>query len=252
VPWSPDAAVNFRDIGGVTTRAGGLVRPGLIYRSASPQFLSTPDAARLVEVTGLRVVIDLRFDAEAAAEGSGGLAAVAGVRRHHVPIIGAGGDAITQAVRAGEADDLLGGYYASYLERSGDAFADVFRAIAAPDALPVLLHCAVGKDRTGTVVALLLSLLGVPDDAIVADYARTAPNMPALMALLAESPTYGPSMLEPDEDDPLAKAHPDSMWAFLELLAARYGSAEQYLIGAGLEAHVIDALRGRMLVDAAA
>jgi protein-tyrosine phosphatase len=98
----------------------------------------------------------------------------------------------------------------------------------------------------------LLSLLGVPDDAIVADYARTAPNMPALMALLAESPTYGPSMLEPDEDDPLAKAHPDSMWAFLELLAARYGSAEQYLIGAGLEAHVIDALRGRMLVHAAA
>jgi protein-tyrosine phosphatase len=253
VPWSPDAAVNFRDIGGVTTSAGGLVRPGLIYRSASPQFLSDPDAARLVETTGIRLVIDLRYDAEAAAEGSGGLADLDGVRRHHVPIVGAGGDAITQAVRVGDDDDdLLGGYYASYLEHSAAAFVDVFRTLAAPDALPVLLHCAVGKDRTGTVIALLLGLLGVPDDAIVADYVRTAPNMPGLMALLAQSPTYGPTMLEPDEHDPLAQAHPGSMWAFLELLAARHGSAEQYLVDAGLEAQAIDALRGRMLEHAAA
>ena len=248
--WSPDPAVNFRDVGGVPTVTGALVRPGMIFRSASPQFLSKSDATQLVETTGLRLVIDLRFEAEAAAEGSGELETFDAVRRHHVPIIGAGGDAVAEAVRAGDGD-LLGGYYASYAERSAEAIVDVFRTLAAPDALPALLHCAVGKDRTGTVVALLLDLLGVPDEAIVADYARTAPNLPGLLARLAQSPTYGPSV-DASGDDPLAKADPDSMRSFLQWLRARHGSAEHYLLGAGLETAAVDTLRGRLLERAAA
>lgn len=35
---------------------------------------------------------------------------------------------------------------------------------------PVLIHCTSGKDRTGTVVAVLLHLLGVPKDLIVQEY----------------------------------------------------------------------------------
>jgi protein-tyrosine phosphatase len=34
----------------------------------------------------------------------------------------------------------------------------------------VVFHCAVGKDRTGIVAAMLLASLGVPDETIVNDY----------------------------------------------------------------------------------
>src|SRR6185436_18519193 len=37
-------------------------------------------------------------------------------------------------------------------------------------ALPVLLHCTSGKDRTGVAVAVLLCALGVPQDVIVEEY----------------------------------------------------------------------------------
>jgi protein-tyrosine phosphatase len=248
--WSPDTAVNFRDLGGQPTADGGRVRAGMLYRSASPQFLTTADATRLVATTGLRLVVDLRFEAEAEAEGSGGLSDTS-VRRHHVPIVGAGGDVVANAVLAGDGD-LLGGYYATYVQHNPAAFVDIFRTLAAADALPALLHCAVGKDRTGVVVALVLSTLDVPEDAIVADYTLTAEHMPNLLRRLASSATYGPSLEVQDPDDPMTKAHPESMRLFLGWLRREHGSATEFLLRAGLEPEALDILRHRLVDRAAA
>ncbi|WP_082096141.1 tyrosine-protein phosphatase [Demequina flava] len=52
----------------------------------------------------------------------------------------------------------------------------------ASDELPVLFHCSVGKDRTGVLAALVLSLLGVDRERIVADYCATGPHMEAVIA----------------------------------------------------------------------
>ena len=49
----------------------------------------------------------------------------------------------------------------------------VFAALAEEETYPAVIHCAAGKDRTGIVVALVLRSAGVPDEAIVADYALT-------------------------------------------------------------------------------
>ena len=39
--------------------------------------------------------------------------------------------------------------------------------------LPALYHCGSGKDRTGWATAALLTLLGVPEDQVYADYLRS-------------------------------------------------------------------------------
>lgn len=39
--------------------------------------------------------------------------------------------------------------------------------------LPTLIHCTAGKDRTGVCVAALLSLIGVPHEAIVQEYLQS-------------------------------------------------------------------------------
>lgn len=247
---SPTSAINFRDLGGLPTADGGHVRPGMLYRSATPQFLTGGDAADLVAATGLQVVIDLRFADEAAAEGSGGLSDT-DVRRHHVPIIGTGGDVIADAVPAGEGD-LLGQHYISYVQHDAGAFVEVFRILAAPRGLPALLHCAAGKDRTGVTVALLLSVLGVPEDVIVEDYSRTTEHMPHLLSRLATTSTYGPSLAVQAPDDPMAKAEALTMRILLDWLRREHRSAEQLLLGAGLEPEALAVLRDRLVDRAAA
>ncbi len=249
-PRTPRTAINFRDLGGLPTADGGQVRAGRLFRSATPQFLTAADATNLVDATGLQVVIDLRFAEEAAAEGSGGLTDT-DVPRHHIPIIGHGGDAIADAVPAGEGD-RLGQHYISYVEHDARAFVEVFRILAAPRGLPALLHCAAGKDRTGVTVALVLDVLGVPEDAIVADYARTAENMPHLLSRLAATATYGPSLAVQPPDDPMARAEALTMEIFLHWLRREHGSAEHLLLAAGLETDVLDRLRQRLVERAAA
>jgi hypothetical protein len=84
-----------------------------------------------------------------------------------------------------ETDPVHSGLGGLYLDMLSDAAAPLaVRAVraVAQDQSPVLVHCTAGKDRTGVVVALTLSLLGVPRQAIVDDYVRTGPAMPQVMA----------------------------------------------------------------------
>ncbi len=242
--WSPGSAVNFRDIGCHPTAEGARTRSGLLFRSESPQFLQPADAARLVHEAGLRLVVDLRFTDEAAHEGRGPLADTA-VRYLNIPIVGVLGADTRAALLDDEAHSLLP-YYKGYVEHSSAAITQVYRALAA-DGLPALVHCAAGKDRTGVVVAILLSALGVTDDAIVADYARTADAMPQVLRRLGTADSYAAQIAKQNPDDVLAMAPQETMRDFLAWLAREHGSAAQLLLDLGLEPEALDLLRQRLV-----
>lgn len=247
----PPSAVNFRDLGGQPTRSGHRTRAGVLFRSASPQFLTRGDAARLVRDTSLRLVLDLRYEAESAAEGHGELTAT-GVRVVNVPIVGAGGEQVEMNVLAGSHNDHLGAHYISYVQLNPASFVTAFRELAQPDALPALVHCAAGKDRTGVLVAMLLSVLGVPDNAIAADYARTADHLPSIVRNLRTAPTYASTIGLRPLDDEFAQSPPATMGRFLGWLAAEHRSAEQMLLDAGLEPEALETLRHRLVTRTAA
>jgi protein tyrosine/serine phosphatase len=38
---------------------------------------------------------------------------------------------------------------------------------------PLIIHCTAGKDRTGVICALILSLCGVDDETVAQEYALT-------------------------------------------------------------------------------
>ena len=93
------------------------------------------------------------------------------------------------------------------------------------------MHCAAGKDRTGVVVALALAAVGVPQDAIVADYARTSERLPLILARLAASRTYASDITvdQPERHAP----RPDTMRDFLEIVRSEYGGAPSLLAAVG-------------------
>ena len=63
------------------------------------------------------------------------------------------------------------------LDNAGEEIRSALEVLAGPDALPAVFHCTAGKDRTGLLSAILLTLLGVPEDTVVADYALSQEAM---------------------------------------------------------------------------
>jgi protein-tyrosine phosphatase len=114
--------------------------------------------------------------------------------------------------------------------------------IADPDATPVVVHCMAGKDRTGLICALTLSLLGVPDEEVAEEYALTSPNIARLRASL-EAARPGRTDLDYIPMDTPAIA----MLGMLTDLRDKHGSIEAYVREIGAPDDVVPALRAQLL-----
>ena len=249
-----DGAANVRDLGGLVTEDGDTTVSGRLLRSDNLQELSPADVTRLVHGIGLTTVVDLRSTVELAAEGPAPLDAVAGVRHVHLPVLpeqGAATDVVANALAAREdldrsryPADPLCGHYLGYLEDRPDQVVGALRTIAG-SAGAVLVHCAAGKDRTGVVVALALSAVGVRPEAIVADYVATGERAEAIVARLGRSPTYAADI---NSQPPRAhEPQPATMAAFLDEIGSRYGGTHGWLAGHGFGGTDLGLLRVKLL-----
>lgn len=252
-------AVNVRDLGGLPTEDGGYTAEGRVLRADNLQGLSRADVAHLVDERGLRTVIDLRSTSELASEGPGPLAEVQSVHHAHHSVLPEVGDAtdvsadalLTRRERnlARYPQDYMCSMYLGYLEDRPDGVVGAVRSLAEATGTAVV-HCAAGKDRTGVVVALALTVVGVRRDAVVADYAATAERITAILDRLRRSPTYAGDIdrLSVDAHTPRAA----TMEAFLAQLDLRYGGARYWLAAHGFGEPEIDLLRDRLLGSPAA
>lgn len=221
-PLTVAGALNFRDTGGLPAR-GGTTRPGVLFRSGN---LARVDAAgrETLRRLGLRRIVDLRDDAEVAWEPT--RLADLGHETVRIPLF-AGSTASFFA------EDLtLDDLYRSLVDGAGESIVEVVRAVIADQ--PVLVHCTVGKDRTGVTVALALAAAGVDEDAVVADYARTEALLPAQRneRVLAYLRSLHPEARHLEE---LATRSPaPAMRRVLDDLRARFGAPVEFLRAHGL------------------
>jgi protein-tyrosine phosphatase len=155
--------LNLRDLGGYPTGDGGVVRWRTLLRSDALDRLGQDGRAALTAL-GLRTVIDLRTDEEA--QDAPSALNGTGARTVRVPLL--------RAEALGRLPPDLAAVYQYLIDERGQAIAAAVAQLCRPGALPGLVHCSAGKDRTGVVVALILGALGVPDDIIAGDYALSA------------------------------------------------------------------------------
>lgn len=188
------------------------------YRADSLGWLTGEDLARF-HALAVRTVIDLRHPFEV--ERSGRVPESDGLTYHNLPIEGRQWDFTTfdPAMGVGR---FLADRYLEVSEDGVDRLKLAVETVADADNSPVVVHCAAGKDRTGILTALVLSLVGVADDDIVADYALTGL---ATERFVADWKTRFP-------DAPMwpgfGQAPAEAMRFFLHDLAARHGSVEDY------------------------
>jgi protein-tyrosine phosphatase len=224
--------LNLRDVGGYPVEGGGTVRWRTLFRSDALHRLDAAGAAALAGL-GIRTVVDLRTQAEAdIAPGP-----VAG-RVTHLPLI-----EDLQALPAPE----LAGIYRYVIDERGAGIAAAIAELTSDGSFPALVHCTAGKDRTGIVIALILAVLGVPDEVIAADYALSAvcldPELTPVIGQLQASTGLGDVLTSA-----LLTSPPELILGVLERVRATAGSAEGYLRAHGLTGAALASLRAALIV----
>jgi protein-tyrosine phosphatase len=226
---------NFRDVGGLPA-GDAHTRSGVLFRSGNLAALAD-DGRDALRRLGVRRVIDLRADEEVAYQPS----ATEGLEVHtqRVPLLLGSVFALFQ-------DDLtLDEMYRRIVEESSDRVVQVVRGIVEDQ--PVVVHCTVGKDRTGVTVALALAAAGVDRDAVVADYARTEALLPEARnaRVLAMIEAAHPGAV--NARDLATRSPAGVMVSLLEGIDRRWGSASDYLLAHGMTDDELRELR-RVLV----
>lgn len=210
--------LNFRDIGGL--RAGaGMTRSGVLFRSGNLAQLADRAA---FDALGLRAIVDLRDDEEVQRDPS--RAGEVPIRRMPV-FLGSVASFFAE-------DQSLDDMYRAMTEDAATRVVDAVRTVL--EVQPVLVHCTVGKDRTGVTVALALSAAGVDRDAVVADYARTETLLPEERnrQVLSFLGRMYPDMVHLEELTTRSPAR--VMHGLLDSLDMQYGSPADYLRAHGM------------------
>lgn len=242
VPFAA-GAFNVRDLGGLRTIAGDTVRRGVAYRADGLHRLPAEEIERL-SALGVRTVVDLRTLGEIDAAAS---LAAEGIAVVHLPVLrevwahdSFDGDASVDPVT------FLVERYLEMLDEGGAAIAAIFELLAVDGRRPLAFHCSAGKDRTGVIAALLLSLLGVADDDIADDYTTSAIAMEKLVEWIR---TQRPEAADAMAAQPAVflSCPPEAMHVFLARIRLRWGSVEAYLDSIGVSGPTRSAVRSAFL-----
>ncbi|QBI19792.1 tyrosine-protein phosphatase [Egibacter rhizosphaerae] len=214
---------NLRDLGGLPTRDGGRIRPGVLLRSESPSLAEPHDAVALADRFGVTDVIDLRRDDEAERKPLPPALADR-VQRHAIPFAVEAPPHVSDAMFA--SDEIrpadVGRYYAWMASENVAQLRAVAARVADADGA-VLVHCAIGKDRTGVTTALTLLGVGVEERLVIDDYVRSHAAMRMTL------PRHDPELTADDIDRDVRLGAPaEVLAAFLAALGEEHGSADGF------------------------
>ena len=263
-----EGVINFRDLGGYVTTDGRKVKWGQVYRSAQLDRLSDVGIKKMAEMD-IQSVIDLRFSDETrrypTIREAVPNAQISAWQDELEPIETTGSDDIQRSWKASlETNDPAQVREAMRVNYPKKLYSHraIYRKMLlqlAKGQLPLVFHCAAGKDRTGVAAALLLSLLGVNDKQIVQDYLLTQQE---IQRLLEDWMSGGAGHQSGSEDfqkklasyprdviQPVFDADESYIQTLLDYVDQNYGGFTQYALRIlELERNDIESLKNNLLV----
>jgi len=234
--WALPDTHNIRDLGGYARTTGGITQWGRILRGEALHYLRDDSVAQLAE-RQLALVIDLRGPHETSVTPHPFVDHPTVDYRNIVLF-----DALAPIAMSQQPFDMAR-RYCDALDTCGPQLAEVLRAIINARNGMVLFHCTAGKDRTGIIAALLLSMAGVDRADIAADYALTTEATGLLGDLRQRAIAAGG---EPAHVDRVLASDARTMLAMLDHLDASHGGIEAYLSSIGLAPSEVTRLVDRL------
>lgn len=225
--------INCRDLGGYPCRNGKVTKFGRFLRCGMPQTPTQEDIVQLLKY-GVSTVVDLRGDWESETMPSV-FRFLDTVEYHHICLF---------EINAAISEEYAGSLEKSYeisIENYKENYAKVLRMIADAKEGCVLLNCYFGKDRTGIMSALLLSIAGAAPEDIIADYQVSYTYI--LPYIEKERNNPDGTMWETNEANFLSDAN--NMAALLNFINKKYGSVMGYVKSIGIDDETIKKIRRR-------
>ncbi|OTA95442.1 hypothetical protein M434DRAFT_209780 [Hypoxylon sp. CO27-5] len=267
---------NFRDIGGYPVSGSPqdgasathkIVRRGLVYRSSEPSKV-TEDGIQKLKGLGIEKVFDLRSAVEIEAGQRDGFGwkvkEIDGARREFVPVF----------LDQDYSPEALALRYKNYSSESAEGFIaayhDILEAAASPTnsyrpfktilehlassspspPAPCLIHCTAGKDRTGVICGLILSLCGVDDEVVAHEYSLTDLGLKERHEELIAHLMSNPSLRDPAAAKRMISSQKQAMLGTLSKIREKYESVEKCVVDLGLlSPEGIKQLRNNLIVD---
>lgn len=243
---SLEGAFNVRDLGGLPTAEGRLVRTGRVFRADSPALLTDADksAVRSLQVAQ---VLDLRSGPEAE---EGSWAVHPDMRRTVFEIIDPAKHphpASGVALPAMPDHEAFAQRYVKRLTEGGPKLVAAAQALTRSVDEGVIFHCSAGKDRTGLLAAFVLTALGVDREHVIMDYGASDEPMQRKFAFHLANPetmSFDPAQVPPL----MLRAPAPVMRRLLDLADEQWGGIVARFQECGFSDDDLAELRGKLLV----
>lgn len=224
-------AKNVRDLGETKNEEGKVIRQGLFIRSDALKDLTFSDKYALKHKYKIKTIIDLRNVKEVEEKPD---KKIRGVNYFNFPLINQSAEGITHEKHKHDYSNMPGleKLYEEIVlsDYAIQSFKKIFEVLMNLDNAPVMFHCSVGKDRTGLVTLLLLSLLDVSEKKIEKDYLESN------VVCIPESERIYERVLERTMNTTLATkikntyiVDPKYLESAINAINNKYGSIDLYL-----------------------
>lgn len=227
---------NTRDLGNYTTSDGKITKSKVFLRSDNTNDITDSDIKKLKDEYNLKTVIDLRSNSGVNKKVDK-LSNVEGIDYKHIPLMIPKSEIAKSLIRVVTKKSDVGDVYISILSQK-ESIKNILDTIANSQDGCILFHCTHGKDRTGIVSALILSLSGVSDKDVIENYSVTSDLL---------DNAKNKKILLKARIDRAFKSNSAYMEKFLNYINKTYKSTLEYLLNCGVSHENLDKIIDRFV-----